>query len=85
MFDHQRGDRRDLDQLMAQRLGILTLQQGAAATAGVRVVLDHLVNALHRQQVRPRAGMPLLPTPLAPTGFTAGRRLKPRAVTGGRL
>ena len=48
MLDHQRGDRRDLDHLMAQRLRILALQLGAAAATRVRVVLDHLVNALDR-------------------------------------
>jgi hypothetical protein len=33
MLDHYRGDRGDLDQLMAHGYGILSLQQGAAAVA----------------------------------------------------
>jgi len=49
-------DRWDLDQLMAQRIWILTLQQSAAAAAGIRVVFDHLIHSLDRQQLRP--GMP---------------------------
>jgi hypothetical protein len=48
MFDHQWRYWRVLDHLMAQRRWILSLQQGAAAAAGVRVVIQHFVNALHR-------------------------------------
>jgi len=50
MLDHQRGDRRDLDHLMAQRRWILALQQSAAATACLGVMLHHFVNAPNRQQ-----------------------------------
>jgi hypothetical protein len=85
MLDHQGGDRRDLDHLVPMGCRILSPQQGAAAAAGVRVVLDYLVNALDRQQLGPSAGMALLPTPLAATAFAPLGRLKTRAVAGGRL
>ena len=85
MFDHHRGDRRDLDHLMTQRIWILTLQQGAAAAAGVKMVFQHLVNALDGQLLRPCSGMARLPTPLAATAFAERGRLKPQAVTGGRF
>jgi hypothetical protein len=52
MLNHQRRDRRDLDHLMAQRCRILSLQQGAATAAGIRVVLHHLIHPLNRQQLR---------------------------------
>jgi hypothetical protein len=71
IFDHQRGDRRDFVHLMAQRLWILALQQDAAREAGPRVVLDHLIHPLERQQFRPGSGMTLLPTPLEATALAA--------------
>jgi hypothetical protein len=48
------------------------------------MVLLHRIATLHRQQLRPCAGMPLLPTPLAATAFAPLTRLKTRAITGGR-
>jgi hypothetical protein len=84
MLDHQRGDRRHLDHLVPMGCRILSPQQGAAAAAGIRVVLDYLVNALDLQQLRPSEGMALLPTTLAATALAAESWLKPRSVTGGR-
>jgi hypothetical protein len=37
---------------MAQRIGILSLQQRAAAAADIGVVLHHLIHPLDRQQLR---------------------------------
>jgi len=85
MFDHHRRYRRDLDHLMAQRRWIFSLQQHAAAAAGIRMVLHHFVNALHRQQLRASAGMARLAAPLAATAFATLGRLKPRAIAGGRF
>jgi hypothetical protein len=69
----------------ANRCGILSLQQGAAAAAGLRLVLHHIVNALNRQQLWTRTWMARLATLLAATAFAPLWWLKPRAVTGGRL
>jgi hypothetical protein len=77
VLDHHGSDRRDLDHPMAQRLGIVTQQQGAAAATGVRVVLHHLVNALDRQQFRPRSRLDLLATSLSATAFASFGRLNP--------
>jgi hypothetical protein len=85
MFDHHRRYRRDLDHLMAQRRWIFSLQQHAAAAAGIRMVLHHFVNALHRQQLRASAGMARLAAPLAATAFATLGRLKPRTIAGGRF
>lgn len=85
MLDHHRRDRRDLDHLMAQRRWILSLQQRAAAAAGIRMVLHHFVNALHRQQHRASAGMARLAAPLAATAFATLGRLEPRPIAGGRF
>ena len=54
MLDHQRCDRRDLDHLMAQRIWFIphSLQQSAAAAAGIGVVFHHLIHPLNRQQLR---------------------------------
>ena len=48
------------------------------------MVLNHLVNAPDRQQLRPRSGMALLATSLAATDFAPIRRLETWAVAGGR-
>jgi hypothetical protein len=69
---------------MAQLRRILTLQQDAATAAGVGVVLDHLVNALDRQQFRPRARMALLPTPLGATAFAVSTRRVARRASSQR-
>ena len=53
--------------------------------AGIGVVLHHLIHPLDRQQPRSRAGMARLTAALAATALAPLRRLKPRAVTGGRL
>jgi hypothetical protein len=53
VLDHQLRDRRDLDHLMAHGRWILSLQQGSAAAAGLRVMLHHLIHPLDRQQLRP--------------------------------
>jgi hypothetical protein len=66
---HQRCVRRDLDQLMPQRLWILTLQQGAAAAAGIGVVIHHRIHALDWQQLRTSAGMTLLAAAFAATAL----------------
>ena len=76
-------DRWDLDQLMAQRTRILALQQGAAAAAGIRVVLNHHIHPLDWQQLRATAGMARLATALAATAFAALWGLKTRAISGG--
>jgi hypothetical protein len=70
---------------MAHGRWILSLQQGSAAAAGFRVVLHHLIHPLDRQQLRPRSRMVRLTAALAATVLAPLRRLKPRAVTGGRL
>jgi hypothetical protein len=57
LLDHQRRDRWDLNHLMPQWLWIISLEQGAAATARLRVMLDDLVNPLNRQQLRPGSWM----------------------------
>jgi hypothetical protein len=85
MLDHQRRDRRDLDHQMAQGIGILSLQQRAAAAAGIGVVLHHLIHPLDRQQLRPRSGMARLAAALAATSLAPFRRLKPGTIAGGRL
>ena len=85
MLDHHRRDRRDLDHLMAQRRWILSLQQGAAAAAGVRVVLHHILNSLNRQQLWAGSWMARLATPLAATAFTPLGRLEPRAIARWRF
>ena len=54
---------------MAQGIWILALQQRAAAAAGVRVVLHHLVHPLDRQQLRARSGMTRLAAALAATAL----------------
>jgi hypothetical protein len=59
--------------------------QGAAAAAGVRVVLQHLIHPLDRQQLRSRAGMARLPAPLAAIPFAPLRRLEPSTIAGGRF
>ncbi len=69
-------DRWDLDQLMAQRIWILTLQQSAAAAAGIRVVVHHLIHPLDRQQLRARAGMAWLAAAFAATALATLRGLK---------
>jgi hypothetical protein len=76
VLDHQRHDRRDLDQLMAQGIRILSLQQGAAAAAGIRVVLDHLIHPLDRQQLRICSGMAQLAAALTATALAALWRLE---------
>ena len=67
---------------MPQRLWIIALQQGAAAAAGLRVVLHHLIHPLDRQQLRPRSWMARLSATLAATTFASLGWLKPRAITG---
>jgi hypothetical protein len=83
MPDHNRGERRNLDHLVPQRLWILTPQQGAAAAPGIRAVLQHLIHALDRQQLRPIAGMAWLAPALAATALAPLRRHKPRTIAGG--
>lgn len=52
MLDHQRPDRRDLDDLMAQGSWVFSPQQGATAAAGIAVVFHHFIHPLDRQQHR---------------------------------
>jgi hypothetical protein len=70
---------------MAQWLWIRSLQQGAAAAAGVRVVLHHLLNSLNRQQLWAGSWMARLATPLAATAFTPLWRFKTLAIARGRF
>ena len=69
---------------MTHRLWIISLEQSAAAAAGIRVVI-HLIHPLDRQQFRPTAGMARLTAALAATALAPLWRLKPKPVTGGRL
>ena len=85
MLDHQRGDRRDLDHLMAQGFWINTVQQLTATAAGIGVVIHHLIHPLDRQQFRPTAGMARLTAALAATALAPLWRLKPKPITGGRF
>ena len=78
-------DRRDLDHLMAHGRWILSLQQGSAAAAGLRVMLHYLIHPLDRQQLRPRSRMGWLTAALAATALAPLRWLKPMAVTKGRI
>jgi hypothetical protein len=48
MLDHQRRDRWDLNHLMPQWLWFISLEQGAAATARLKVMLNDIVNTLDR-------------------------------------
>ena len=70
---------------MAQRIWVFSPQQGAAAAAGIGVVVHHLIHPLDRQQLRPSAGMARLTAALAATALAPCRRLKARPVTGGRF
>jgi hypothetical protein len=85
MLDHQRRDRWDLNHLMPQWLWIISLEQGAAATARRRVMLDDLINPLDRQPLRSGSWMTRLATALAATAFTPLWRLKSGSVAGGRF
>jgi hypothetical protein len=85
MFGHLSCDRRDVDHLVPMGLWIVSLQQGAAAAAGLGVVIQHVVAALYWQQLRTDTGVPLLAAALATTALAADRRLKTLAITGGRL
>ncbi len=85
MFDHEQRYQRDLDHLMAQRRWIFSLQQRAAAAAGIRMVPYHIVSALQRQQLRASAGMAQLAATLAATDFATLGQLRPRAIAGGRF
>jgi len=76
MLYHQWRDRWNLDHLVTQRLKVVSLPQGAAAAAGIRVVIHHLADTLDRQQFRLTAGMTLLAAPLGATAFAAFGRLK---------
>lgn len=69
--------------LMPQGRWILSLQQGAAAAASIRVVFHHRIHPLDRQQLRPRSRMARLTAALAAAALATLRRLKPRAITGG--
>ena len=77
MLDHQRCDRRDLDQLMAQRIWILSRKQRAATAAGIEVVVHHLIHPLDRQQLRPCAGMARLTAALRPLPLRRSGGLNP--------
>ena len=85
VLDHQRRDRRDLDHLMAQRIWILAVQQGAAVAAGIGVVFHHFIHPLDRQQLRPGSWMAWLAAAFAAIALALCRRLKPGPIAGGRL
>ena len=63
---------------MPQRLWIIALLQLPATAAGFRVVLDHLIHPLDRQQLRPRSWMARLSAPLAAITFASLRWLVAR-------
>ena len=64
--------------MMAQWFLILSLQQRAAAAAGLRVVLHYLVNALNRQQLRAGSWMARLAAAFAATALATLLRLVAR-------
>ena len=70
---------------MAQGVWILSIQQRAAAAAGIGVVLHHLIHPLDRQRLRPGSGMARLAAALAATALAAFWRRKPQAIAGGRF
>ena len=79
MLAHQRGDRRDLDHLMAQRLRvIITLEMDAAAAALVGTMLLHRIAPLDRQQLRPSSWVPLADLPACVHCLCGGVRLIPK-------
>jgi hypothetical protein len=75
--------RRDVDHLMALGCRIHSREWIAAAPTGVRPMVMDALAALHRQQLRPRAGMAWLASALAATAFPFQGRLESLAVTGG--
>jgi hypothetical protein len=60
---------------MAYGIRIISPQQRAAAAAGIRVGLHHLIHPLDRQQRRATAGVARLATTLAATALAPLRRL----------
>ena len=68
---------------MAKWLGVVSTEQGAAATAVLRVMVDDVVTALQWQQLRSSTGMALLPTPLAATALAALSWVEPWTITAG--
>ena len=70
---------------MAQGFWIIALQQGAAAAAGIRVMIHYLVTALNWQQLRPGTRVALLAAALTASALAACRRFKTLAITGGWL
>ena len=73
-------DRRNFNHLIQQWIWINTLQQDAAAAAGIRVVIHYLIEPLYRQQFRPTARMALQAAPFAATSLAPLWRLKPKPV-----
>ena len=70
---------------MEQRFWVLAPQMGAATAAVKWMVLHHLFETLHRQQLWPATGMVLLAAALATTALTTRRGLNGSAITGARL
>lgn len=85
VLHHRQRDCRNLQNLMAQRIRVITPQQRAAAAAGIRRVLDHLIDSFDRQQLRPRSRMPWLAAALEATALATLRRHESRAIAGGWL
>jgi hypothetical protein len=77
VLQHLQRDRRDLQHLMAHGIRIISPQQRAAAAAGIRVVLHHLIHPLDRQQLRATAGAARLATRLAAMSLRRSGGLKP--------
>jgi hypothetical protein len=69
MLDHKRCDRRNLDHLVAQWLGIVTGQSFTTRLAVAGVMVDHLLALLRGEQLAAGAGMALLSAPLTARAF----------------
>src|SRR5690606_1166472 len=69
---HRRLDRRDLGDLMPQRLGVLAVEVVAAAAARRRLAVDDLPEPLRRDQGPAAVAVAGLAAPLPARGATLG-------------
>jgi hypothetical protein len=78
MLDHDHADRRQLKDLMttepATAPALILAELTAAATTGVRVVIDDLIDLVLGRKLATRTPMPILPTRLA-LGAILGQQL----------